>query len=348
MIRKKRYQKMTRHTLMAAYIFIIALLTASCSVHEFPDEEKEVRVALQLKFTTDMPWSTFVSDNLLQSSGNRSLSQATQVRCIMRFYKQTGSTRNDVSADYQEFVYTTTVYDSCDNEVAVDVVPGNYLVMVWADLIHDAAGHSFYDATDFSDIKVQFPYHGNTDYRDAFRGTAEISQSDFYEEGSGKTFSIEMTRPLAKYEFISTDLKEFLLQETKAQTKSDSKSAIDLNSYRILFFYDGYMPTSYSLFTDKPIDATTGVSFEGSFNLVSDEEVSLGFDYVFVNHKETTITVKIGLFNQAGELVSLTKPIDVPLKRSTHTLMRGRYLMEKANSSVSIDPSYDDEYNIIF
>ena len=63
---------------------------------------------------------------------------------------------------------------------------------------------------------------------------------------------------------------------------------------------------------------------------------------------DTSISVKIGIFNQKGELISLTNPVDVPLKRSVHTLVRGRFLMEKSSSSVTIDSSYEDDYNIVF
>ena len=358
------YHAIRLQALVGAWTILICLLTTSCDVHEFP-KDKEMHIALRLRFTTDMPWTTFNSGNFLQNTVNsRSIGQSRVIRHIVRFYDMTSDTRVDVSANYKEYIYYASTTDSTSNVFAIDIPLGNYQVMAWSDFVNEADSTGFYNADDFADIKVPFPYTGNTDYKDAFRGTAEVRWADFQEEVediNNRIITIEMSRPLAKYEFISTDLREFMAQEAESQRKKaeaqagktesldteDTKSVIDLNDYSIRFFYDGYVPTSYSMFTDKPVDSTTGVSFAGSFQVLSDDEVSLGFDYVIVNHKETTITVKMGLFNQKGELISLTNPIDVPLKRSTHTLVRGRYLMEKADNSITIDPSYEDDYNIV-
>lgn len=357
-----QYQTIKLHTLVGAWTILIGLLISSCDVHEFP-KDKNIHLTLRLKYTTDMPWTTFNSGNFFQRTVNsRSTDLGRPIRCIVRLYGVTGGTRADVTANYQEYIYYSSSTDSTSNVFPIDIPQGDYQVMAWADFANEADGTGFYNADDFADIKVPSPYIGNTDYKDAFSGTAEIRLADFLEDRANmnnKTITIEMSRPLAKYEFISTDLEEFMAQEAEAQKKKakagnaesqndeDTKATINLNNYSIRFFYDGYVPSSYSMFTDKPVDAITGVSFAGTFNVLSDDEVSLGFDYVMVNHKETTITVKMGLFNQQGELISLTNPIDVPLKRSTHTLVRGRFLMEKSNNSVTIDPSYEDDYNII-
>lgn len=364
MIRTDSYRRLKDKAIVAAYTLFVLMLFASCDVHEFPEETPSTPIVLRLRFDTDMPWEMFVSDNLLQGMSSRSISRSSTVRYIVRLYSPSSNKRTDVAGDYLEYIYTTTADDIHNNDLTINLLPGNYSVMVWADFIDQENGGVLYNADDFSEIKVQFPYMGNTDYRDAFRGTAEISLSDFTAAVGNGVVKVDMSRPLAKFELISTDLKEFLAQEVQTRTKRNAslassassvaqdmtgvtKSSIDFSNYRIKFFYEGYMPTSYSMFTDKPVDAMTGVSFDGAFNVLSDDEVSLGFDYVFVNHKETSISIRMGLYNQQGELISLTQPIDVPLKRSTQTLMRGRYLMEKASGSVAIDPSYDDEYNIV-
>lgn len=345
------YMMVRRCGLVATWVVLVGVFFASCDVHEFPQEEVKMHVFLRLRFTTDIPWSVFSSGDMLQgSSYSRGVIQNCTIRSIVRLYNRSGDTRTDVSSDYQEFVYYFSATDSYDNVFAIDVPQGNYQVMVWSDFINGAGGTAFYDAEDFADIQVTFPYVGNSDYRDAFRGYAEIDVTDFEGDGGdegNRTVTVEMSRPLAKYEFISTDLKEFMAQESRAQARGMG-SDIDLNDYRIKFFYEGYVPTSFSMLMDKPVDSATGISFDGSLNVLSDDEVSLGFDYVFVNHKETSISVKIGIFNQKGELISLTNPVDVPLKRSVHTLVRGRFLMEKSSSSVTIDSSYEDDYNIVF
>ena len=107
------------------------------------------------------------------------------------------------------------------------------------------------------------------------------------------------------------------------------------------------MPNVYNMFTDRPVDSVTGIAFEGKFSKINDDEISLGFDYVIVNHMETTITLRVAILNEKGDQVSLTSPINVPIKRSNHTIVKGRFLMEKAKGSVGIDPGYNGEFNII-
>jgi len=44
----------------------------------------------------------------------------------------------------------------------------------------------------------------------------------------------------------------------------------------------------------------------------------------------------------------LTEPIEVPLKRSHHTIMTGMFLMSEASGGVTINPDFDGDHNLIF
>ena len=108
------------------------------------------------------------------------------------------------------------------------------------------------------------------------------------------------------------------------------------------------MPCAYSMFTDKPVDSSTGVMFQSALKGLNDREASLGFDYVFVNGTESAITVQIGLYDKEGTRLSLTEPIRVPLRRNHHTVLRGKFLMSKASGGVTINPDFDGDHNLIF
>ena len=43
----------------------------------------------------------------------------------------------------------------------------------------------------------------------------------------------------------------------------------------------------------------------------------------------------------------MTNPIEVPLKRSMLTTVKGSFLMPDTGGGVAIDPGFDGEYNII-
>lgn len=321
------------------------IMLASCDPHQFPDKG----LTLHLRFDTAWTHSEYSTGISPATMPTRSAGEATRMRYIIRLYDYAGDAAGQVSAPYREFVFYRNVTDNYDADFEITVDPGHYRVMAWADF--PASPHNgglYHDAADFAEVRLLTPHTGNTDRRDAFRGFTEVKASEVtYDMGS---IVINMERPMAKYEFVSTDLKEFMAQETRKLTTagtSTSRANVDLSKYKVVFLYSGYMPNAYSLFTDRPVDSTTGISFDGRIKQLSDSEVSLGFDYVLVNHEHTSITVRVGLYNGQGTLLSLSKPINVPVWRSNHTIVRGRFLMENASGNIGIDPTYDGEYNLI-
>ena len=44
----------------------------------------------------------------------------------------------------------------------------------------------------------------------------------------------------------------------------------------------------------------------------------------------------------------MSEPIEVPLQRNRHTVIRGMFLMSEASGGVSINPEFDGDYNLIF
>ena len=167
-----------------------------------------------------------------------------------------------------------------------------------------------------------------------------------------------MQRPLAKFEFITNDVLEFIEKEsTRVSSKANGNKsssgedtptkAVSLDDYRVVFHYVGFMPDAYSMHTDKPVDSSTGVMFESSLKKITDSEASVGFDYVFVNGKKSAVTVQIGIYDKEGTQLSLTDPIEVPLKRSNHTIMTGMFLMSQASGGVTINPDFEGDHNLI-
>lgn len=278
------------------------------------------------------------------------------IRYVVRAYPLADKQR--ILQDYtQEFVFTKDIAEGYNHEVTLDLVPGDYNIMVWSDIVQHGSDTYFHDKTNFAEITLQGEHQGNNDYRDAFRGSSNITLIADIIERAPDTLDIAMQRPLAKYEFITTDLTEFI---NKEQTRADAKSKaqlggsedigtkVNIEDYRVVFYYVGFMPNAYSLFTDKPVDSATGVLFESTLNSLSETEASVGFDYVFVNGTESAVTVQIGIYDNEGTQLSLTEPIRVPLKRSHHTIMRGMFLMSEASGGVSINPEFDGDYNLIF
>ena len=150
------------------------------------------------------------------------------------------------------------------------------------------------------------------------------------------TIDISMKRPLAKFEIIANDLLEFV----------DMKGS-DLNLYKTKIQYIGFMPNTYSLFADRPVASITGEMFESSLKKLTDTEVTMGFDYVFVSDNGSMVTLRIGIYDNKDQLISLSEPITIPVKPDHHTQLKGKFLMQNSSNGVDIDPNWGGDHNII-
>lgn len=333
-------------------LFASLSLLMGCDVHEFPDVPENVTLRLKLNYDTDMPQWEYPITEARSVVPSKSMQTEGGMRYIIRLYSRTGSSR---SAAIREFVFTRNVADGYNAEFLLEVPTGDYTIMVWSDLTETVTGdYRFYNAADFSQIVLQGEHEGNNDYRDAFRGSQDVSLVAGIEEKAPETVNIEMVRPLAKYEFVTTDVQAFIDKEVRAALSRGEtlpeeapSRGVDFEKYRVEIYYVGFMPDTFNMFTDKPSDSVTGVSFPGRISMLNNGEASLGFDYVFVNGVESAVTVQVGIYDEDGNLLSMSNPVNVPLQRSKHTLLKGKFLMQNASGGVSIDPSYSGDHNII-
>lgn len=339
-------------------VFMGALaLMASCDVHEFPSVPTHTDAVLHLHFSTDMPQTDYVvsrgSETRIDFSPVRN---EGVMRCIVRLYPKTTEKSANTTTLYKEYVTTRDVADGYDFDMTIDAPVGDYTVMAWADLADETYNTTlFYDAGDFGGITLSGNYQGSTDYRDAFRGTTTVNITATEDEQPAVEATLDMERPLAKFEFVANDLRAFMEQQSmvaeskaKQKAKDATSRSVSLDDFQLVFSYNGYMPCTYSMVTDKPVDAKTGVTFRGKISQLSDDEASLGFDYVFVNHQATEVTVQLGIYDYDGNLISVSDPVNVPLQRSKHTIVRGAFLTQKSTGGVSINTTYDGDYNITF
>ncbi len=316
----------------------------SCDVHEFPDVPATRPVCIRLHYDTEMTiWNHIIDDAVMTAQepgpSGASILESGFMRYIIRTYPLSV---DNLTPYTQEFVFMRDVSEGYDAEFNIDMVPGDYTVMVWSDLVHHKENPPFYNAGNFAEIRLTGDYRGNTDYRDAFRGTDRISIASDIMERDADTLDTSMQRPLAKYEFITTDLIDFIAKETKLQTK------VDTDSYKVRFHYAGFMPDAYNMNTDRPVDSAAGIMYESGLDILNDHEASLGFDYVFAGENVSSVAVQIGLYGEEDRQIALTDPILIPLRRSCHTVIRGSFLMQQATGGIVINPEFEGNYNIIY
>ena len=328
-----------KHVLYFIICLPLVYLT-SCDVHEWPELPEKVSIHVRLYYETDMTIWNHLHDGtkvIEQGYGETYDNQLKvgKIRYIIRTYPVSEKQRS-LKEHIQEFVFTKDLAEGYDHEVTLDVLPGNYNVMVWSDLVKTSSDTHFHNADNFAEIMLQGDHKGNTDHRDAFCGKSCLSLYANNGSQMNEKINISMKRPLAKFEIIANDLLEFI--EMKGS---------DLNLYKAKIQYIGFMPNTYSLFADRPVASITGEMLESSLTKLTDTEVSMGFDYVFVSDNGTTVTVRIGIYDIKDQLISLSAPITIPVKPNHHTLLKGKFLMQDSSNGVDIDPNWGGDHNII-
>lgn len=358
-----------RRSLAAMWIVCMTMVLTGCWVHEFPDTPDTAPLWLHLRFNTEMQQSYISLSRACAPIQPTQMCTSGRMRYIVRLYPQDASVRSASSAAYREYTVTRDIAGGYDADIRLDAPPGDYCVMVWADLAESGGNvGGFYDAADFSRITMLTPYAGSTDYRDAFRGEAAATVVTSTSEPLPVEATVSMVRPLAKFEFVANDVRLFMEQQTLAMAEKEKEKdkdnaakdntqkgssdgttrAANLDDYRVRIIYNGYVPVSYNIFSDMPNDAIMGVECDGRIRRLSADEASLGFDYVLVNGHATEVTVQLAIYDKDGSLVSRTAPVNVPLRRSCHTIISGGLLTQKTTGGVGVNPGYDGEFNIIY
>ena len=363
-----------RKTLYYISLCVMLLLAfVGCDVHEFPEERYDkVPFLLHLNFNTEMPLHKEITYTRSGNAETKGLAEQHDVRYIINAYRTDNMRSENREAD-TTFVFTKSDVEDLNYTAQLQLSEGTYDFKVWADYVDaGSTDDKYYDTRDFSKIILadKENHSGSNDCRDAFRGyaTATVTNPTYYTGSVASAIdnqaTAEMKRPMGKFKFVSTDVDVFLSRVAQMMKErgmpmsvdagSDTKTAyeqllqsIDLGEFYVVFRYNHFMPCEYNIFTDKPGDSWTGMSFTSRMYMENEMEMTLGYDYIFVNGSETTLAISVEVYNRDGELMSSSNPINVPIVRSKMTVVKGEFLTSKASGGITINPGYDGEdYNI--
>lgn len=335
------------------------LCITSCAVHEWP-EPSPADVIVNLDFDTQMPQYKVLNEEGTRASHD---GRDYDIRYTIAAYRllQDGSYAEE---PFLLKVFSKDEIEELNASFRFSIDEGSYRFYVWTDFVlAGTQSDYFYNTTNFRRISLQGTHEGNNDFRDAFSGSADLKVIRRGSKETPSTVTVQMRRPLAKFEFITTDLQEFITKTIEAmirkeeaeaaakagETKSegDTKTpVVDLEKYTVVFFYSGYMPNAYNMMEGKPCDSATGVKFSSAISAIDNHDARLGFDYVFVNGEESSVMVTVALYDEEGTQLSISRQIEVPIKRSMLTTVRGSFLMQNTGGGVTIDPGFEDEFNI--
>lgn len=223
-----------------------------------------------------------------------------------------------------------------------------YQLAVWADYVEKSEGETyqtFYDATDMGFIQRAAPYKGNVKYYDAFYGNIPLDLSAYRDQWNVTVpVDIKMTRPMASYNLIATDVAKFL--------KKVADKEITGKKFTMTVKYNYYLPTGFDALTGRLKNSLQYIEYNKTVDLATlqkeenKEEFNIGFDFLLINNESTSsIPVTIEITNESKTVVARYQNLKVPYERNKETTIRGYFLT--ASPGISFDPDFNDDDIII-
>lgn len=349
-----------------AALFFVAL--SSCDVHELPQTDFElVDYVIDLQYDTDFPlYKEVIYSRSEAAKGDIEDSRASlygyDVRYIIEVFNAE-QTHAVGEKPIKKFVFTKSASaESIDNQVKISLPEGVWDLYVWTDFVDQGSQEDkYYKTSDFGLVTFtsRDDYSGSTASRPAFRGQKTVEAVHPYRFYEGETLPnyhlvIDNVPPMARYEFVSTDVDEFIerlpfisskFPEGRAFDTSRGLSRADLEEFKVVFRYTAFMPSTFNIFSNKPTDTWTNVTYD-SYMDICDDGIVLGFDHVFVNGNEAMVNVAADIYNGRNERIASIPSIAVPIVRKKNTVVRGEFLSSYGSGGVGINPGFNGDYNI--
>lgn len=219
----------------------------------------------------------------------------------------------------------------------------DYQILVWSDYVNisDADTVTFYNAQSLTPVMPMNSFRANTEYKDAFSACAPLDLRPFVNEWQAKVnLDVELSRPVGRYELITTDVAAF--QHKLAE------GIVNGSSFSARIRYAGYIATGYNVAEQMPKNMLSFLGYTtslGKLITTADNEYAIGFDFVICPEAGEEIPVQLEILNEKSEVVSNTA-VNIPLKAGYNTTVKGCFLTATTDGGVNIDPGFNGSVDI--
>lgn len=348
-------------------IFMALIFSLVSCVHEWPEAEP-ADVVLTIRFDTEMSYyKTLLFPDETKSAASVSETpdygqdfsdyDLYDVRYTIEAYPRLGN--GDFSrTPIDRWVFIEDDASILDDYTAtLSIAEGEYEFRVWTDYVKQGSKNDFFYITsnwkDGITVNLKDGHHGNTDWCDAFSGKQALEVVRYGSNVAPTSGDVTMNRPLGKFIFVTNDLDDFVVREMRTK-ESEAKLAGDtkvpefnIEDYSLTIAYTGFMPSSYSMITDRANDSEVNVRFSSKLTQVDDKTAIMGFDYVLANPSSSTQTnVIMGIeLRDKNDVVLASHPqVRVPINRSQYTVIEGRFLMQESSGGITLNPDFEGEF----
>jgi len=330
---------------VAVCSLLSALLWGGCSVRELPEGDGIDPTTVHTEIVL-LPGADMTQFDVPEFSTRTADVHKYNVRYIVEVY---ADDRFDQSLQFRRQLICEEG-DAGEVALECELHARNYRVVAWRDFVlatevsGNTAADCFYTTSDFAAVKLKGDYTGGTDYKDVFCGQVTLDLTPYRCRLAARhREEIQLERPLAKIELITTDVIKYL--NKLEQMKSVRPAGIE--DFTVQLGYTGYFPTGFNVVSNRPNEAVTGIQFTSVPIVISNNEACLAFDYVLVNGTESSVTLEMVICNEKGQEVNRVGGVEVPVRRNRITTVRDAFLTREFAPGIGINPGFDGEINVV-
>lgn len=331
-----------KNILKSALLVLVPYVLTGCVLTETPEEGGTdpyvVNAEIAVSFKIALPDSEGAYEDYMPDVSADDF--------VRRFTLHVIQTDGTVVETYTTYANHITGKNEYEFNTKFRLNPRQYKVLAWCDFVRgeDLESHLHYNTESLQPVMPNGNYAGNNERKDCFRGCADLDLRSYRDEWTSNVYmEMELSRPVGRYEIITTDLGAF--------RNRLSEGIISGNSFTARIRYADYRATGYNVHQDIPKNFLSYTFYNTTLNNDnwSGDQASmrLGFDYCLVDpgEKGTHIPIEIEILNDKGTQVSRTV-MSIPVVQGYNTVISGRFMTGTDDGGVSVDPGYDGEITI--
>lgn len=247
-----------------------------------------------------------------------------KLRYTLRFYRAEEASSWASSPEVEKVIYLDAPYDRYLQE-RIELKLDAYKVLAWADYVKDNANW-FWNPADLSKVEyAAASYQGTSEYKQCYYGTLELDLRQ--DENRNKSLGLHPAG--SSFRILATD--------------SSSFEGKDLTA--VISYLDP-IPLSFDVGHLGPIGGQSGLSFSSPVKKLDNGTISIADDYILLG-VDTSIGATLTLQEKDGTVL-LKQDIAIPMQRRINTLLKGEMLSAGGNAGITLDPSFDGEYESTF
>lgn len=325
------------HKLILLVVSMICTVSSCNTITEFPDDEAIdptlININLKISISPD------VSNMTNTSAFNENVKQ----RIVVEAYRFNNQTQPEIRKE----IVLDKPLDKQETSINLSLNATKYRIVAWSDYIQtkDASDMYYYTVETLRKIKYNGEYTANKEEKDCFSNHKDIDLTQ-YSDVWNMTINMDMQldRPVGKLTLISNDIEKYI---SKINSKGETISKADINSFTAKIIYSGYTPNGYDAYENKLNDASIGISYYSKFNIINENEAMVAFDYVLADIEGTQYNITMQIFDKDGKIVNEVSGNKVFVFSNKETILKTNFLTGEYKPGINIDQGYDGVIDVI-